>query len=84
MSDFCGFVLISLVQLGLEFSMIRSSDCRKVELSASEVADYFAFVNKILLMMAESGKVHFNRDSPFLYDEPTDWRCLAILGSSHG
>lgn len=53
-------------------------------MSASEVADYFAFVNKILLMMAESGKVHFNRASPFLYDERTDWRCLAILGSSRG
>ena len=73
-------MLISVVQLGLEFSMMRSLDCRKVELSASEVADYFAFVNKILLMMAESGKVHFNRDSPFLYDRRADWQCSAILG----
>ena len=48
--------------------MNRSADSGKVEASATSDADYFVLVQTILLMITESEKVHFNRESPILYD----------------
>ena len=47
--------------------MNRSANSGKVEASATSDPDYFVLVQTILLMITESEKVHFNRESPILY-----------------
>ncbi len=78
-SDFRDLVLISGVS---RIRIFRDPfpDCRKVGAAATSVGDYFVLMHRILPVITESEKVHFNRESPFLYDREAVRCCSAPLG----